>query len=139
MYTTHGHQIEGTPEEGHRPDVARCGGPGLCQTCSKESSAYLAAIGDPNSTAHRPKVASLAAQEVARQEAERSASPIMRYFVYDHLRDGVLRDTSKPFCELARNVDDRLPDGPEKSTALRKLLEAKDAAVRAALDIPEGE
>ena len=32
--------------------------------------------------------------------------------------------------------DDALPDGAEKSAALRKLLEAKDCAVRAALDIP---
>jgi hypothetical protein len=31
-----------------------------------------------------------------------------------------------------------LPAGPEKSTGLRKLLEAKDAFVRAALDLPAG-
>lgn len=30
---------------------------------------------------------------------------------------------------------DRIPDGPELTVALRKLLEAKDAAVRAALDL----
>lgn len=37
MYTSHGHQIPNTPVEGDRPAlVARCGGPGLCNTCSGE-------------------------------------------------------------------------------------------------------
>lgn len=42
---------------------------------------------------------------------------------------------SEPFGRLARQLDESLPTGPELSTALRKLLEAKDAAVRAALDL----
>lgn len=62
-------------------------------------------------------------------------NPILRYFVYEHLPEGPLKETSKKFAALAADVDKTLPDGPEKSTALRKLLEAKDAAVRAALDI----
>lgn len=38
MYTTHGHQIQGTPVEGDRPEfVARCGGPGLCTKCCREA------------------------------------------------------------------------------------------------------
>jgi hypothetical protein len=61
-------------------------------------------------------------------------SPILRYFTHDHLPAGILRDTSEEFGVLARKVDNSLPAGPETSTALRKLLEAKDAAVRAALD-----
>ncbi|MFT9772106.1 hypothetical protein [Brevibacterium casei] len=61
-------------------------------------------------------------------------APILRYFTYDHLTDPPLRATSEKFAALAAEVDGALPDGPEKSTALRKLLEAKDAAVRAALD-----
>ena len=64
-------------------------------------------------------------------------NPILRYFAYDHLTHPVLRDTSKLFHDLAGTLDARLPDGPEKSTALRKLLESKDAAVRSALDIEE--
>lgn len=60
-------------------------------------------------------------------------SPIMRYFSYDHLPEK-LQDVSVRFCTLAIFIDNDLPDGAEKSTALRKLLEAKDAAVRAALD-----
>jgi len=60
-------------------------------------------------------------------------SPILRYFVYDHLPEK-LQDVSKAFSILAHAIEETLPVGPEKSTALRKLLEAKDAAVRAALD-----
>ncbi len=63
-------------------------------------------------------------------------NPIMKYFAFGHLPEGPLRETSAKFAALAADVDETLPPGPETSTALRKLLEAKDAAVRAALDIP---
>lgn len=66
-----------------------------------------------------------------------SRSPILRHFTFGHLPEGPLRQTSEIFAELAMWADDCLPNGPEKSTALRKLLEAKDAAVRAALDPKE--
>lgn len=55
--------------------------------------------------------------------------PILKWFKYAHLAP-TLRETSAPFGELAKQLDDHLQDGPEKSVALRKLLEAKDAAVR---------
>lgn len=58
--------------------------------------------------------------------------PIMQYFQYDHLV-GRLQEVSKPFCELAAKLVDNLPRSPERTVALRKLLESKDAAVRAAL------
>lgn len=58
-------------------------------------------------------------------------SPILRYFAWAHLPEK-LQAVSKPFGDLAQFVE-TLPNGPEKSVALRKLLEAKDAAVRAAL------
>jgi hypothetical protein len=61
-------------------------------------------------------------------------SPILRYFQFAHLPDK-LQNISRPFGQLAYLIEDTLPAGPEKSTALRKLLEAKDAAVRAALDL----
>lgn len=64
-----------------------------------------------------------------------TTAPILRYFEFSHLPRGILRDTSEEFRVLAIKVDNSLPDGPEKSTSLRKLLEAKDAAVRAALDV----
>lgn len=62
----------------------------------------------------------------------KSASPILKFFAYDHL-PATLRLVSEPIGELARKLDEELPDGPEKSAGLRKLLEAKDAFVRAKL------
>lgn len=60
---------------------------------------------------------------------------LLKYFAFDHLPAGVLRETSMKFHALAVELDELLPDGSEKSVALRKLLEAKDAAVRSALDL----
>ncbi|TNE43418.1 MAG: hypothetical protein EP341_11390 [Sphingomonadales bacterium] len=57
---------------------------------------------------------------------------IMKYFEYEHLPEH-LQAVSKPFGELAKQLDRDLFDGPEKSAGLRKLLEAKDCMVRAAL------
>ena len=66
-------------------------------------------------------------------------SPIMKYFTYDHLKaselDGQMgpRESSKMICELAEFMEINIPNGPEKSAGLRKLLEAKDCLVRAVL------
>lgn len=63
---------------------------------------------------------------------------IIQFFAYDHLPPH-LAAVSKPFCDLARAIvgDEPgvlpLPRNPERTVALRKLLEAKDAAVRALL------
>ncbi|TWC18130.1 hypothetical protein FBY06_11555 [Pseudomonas sp. SJZ085] len=59
-------------------------------------------------------------------------TPIMKYFEYAHLPPH-LQEVSKPIGELAHLMNDQLPDGPEKSAGLRKLLEAKDCLVRAKL------
>ena len=56
----------------------------------------------------------------------------MQFFAYEHLPDH-LREVSRPFGELAQWCVDNLERNPERSVALRKLLEAKDAAVRAKL------
>lgn len=55
---------------------------------------------------------------------------IMQFFAYAHLPPH-LQDVSRPFGELAERIVDTLPRNPERTVALRKLLEAKDAAVRA--------
>lgn len=55
---------------------------------------------------------------------------MLRHFTYSHLPPE-LAAVSKPFAELARTIDAHC-SGPEATTALRKLLEAKDCAVRAA-------
>jgi len=55
---------------------------------------------------------------------------IIQFFEYGHLPPN-LQKVSEPFCHLAQAIVDELPRNPERTTALRKLLEAKDAAVRA--------
>ena len=60
---------------------------------------------------------------------------VLRYFKFGHLPDH-LKAVSAPFAQLANDLAQSL-EGPELTVALRKLLEAKDAAVRAAL--PPGE
>lgn len=60
--------------------------------------------------------------------------PILRYFAYDHLPTGELRDLSRKFHDMAHELADRPGMAtPELVAGLRKLLEAKDCAVRAAL------
>lgn len=59
-----------------------------------------------------------------------SAESILLHFTYGHLPPA-LQAVSKPFHELA-HLTAGLTTGPETLTALRKLLEAKDCAVRAA-------
>ena len=56
---------------------------------------------------------------------------IMQWFTYDHLPAGPIRDTSQSCAILADDMARDLPDGPELTTGLRKLLEAKDCFVRA--------
>lgn len=54
---------------------------------------------------------------------------IMKYFEYKHLSPEKA-EISRPFCELAEWIHSTLPRNAERSTALRKLIEAKDCAVR---------
>jgi hypothetical protein len=58
--------------------------------------------------------------------------PILRFFHYSHLPQP-LAAASAPFCQLAHRIVTELPRNPERTVALRKLLEAKDCAVRALL------
>ena len=57
---------------------------------------------------------------------------LLQFFTYEHLPEH-LQKVSKPFCEAAHELAKNLPSNPESTTALRKLLEAKDCAVRAVL------
>jgi hypothetical protein len=58
--------------------------------------------------------------------------PLLQFFAYEHLPQN-LQAISKPFGELAQRIVENLPRNPERTVALRKLLEAKDCAVRAVL------
>lgn len=62
-------------------------------------------------------------------------STTIKYFTYEHL-PLKLQEISKPISDLAHAMEDTLPDGPEKSAGMRKLLEAKDCFVRAMLERP---
>ena len=57
---------------------------------------------------------------------------LMQFFAYEHLPEK-MQTISKPFGELAKMINENLPNNPEKTTALRKLLEAKDCAVRSTI------
>lgn len=64
--------------------------------------------------------------------AAQQAEPMMQFFAYGHLPPH-LRAVSAQFFQLAAGIVDHLPRNPERTVALRKLLEAKDCAVRAVL------
>lgn len=69
-----------------------------------------------------------------------STENLLRFFEYEHL-PAPQREISKHFHKLAHDLASGMPtanlgfelDGPELTVALRKLLEAKDCAVRASL------
>lgn len=68
----------------------------------------------------------LTAEEIEAQE------PMLQFFAYQHLPIN-LQLISKPFCELAYRLVHSLTRNPERTVALRKLLESKDCAIRAAI------
>jgi hypothetical protein len=57
---------------------------------------------------------------------------MMQFFEYAHLPEH-LQIVSAPFGQLAKWMVDMLPQNAERTAGLRKLLEAKDCAVRAKL------
>lgn len=61
-----------------------------------------------------------------------TAPAILQYFAYEHLPEH-LQAVSLRFHQLAVEMVGRTAPGPEQSAGLRKLLEAKDCFVRAAL------
>ncbi len=75
-------------------------------------------------------------QEVKQEEVKiepKEANGILKHFNYSHLPES-LQEISKPVCELAKDMNNKLPDCAEKQAGLRKLLEAKDCFVRANLE-----
>lgn len=74
-----------------------------------------------------------AGQGIKQEQAP--VEPMLQWFQYAHLPPH-LQEASKPFCDLATKVATEWPRNAERTVTLRKLLEAKDAAVRAL--IPQG-
>lgn len=64
--------------------------------------------------------------------SNQTTEPMLQFFAYAHL-PAHLQAVSRPFGELAQRMVDELPRNPERTAGLRKLLEAKDCAVRALL------
>lgn len=64
--------------------------------------------------------------------AETHGDPILKYFEYAHLPEKV-QLVSRAFAVHAETIVNTIPRSPERSAGLRKLLEAKDCIVRAAL------
>jgi hypothetical protein len=58
---------------------------------------------------------------------------MLQWFAYAHLPEH-LQKVSRPFGELAQTIVDTLPQNAERTVALRKLLEAKDCAVRSLIE-----
>lgn len=61
---------------------------------------------------------------------------LIGYFTWGHLPPR-LQEFSRPCADLAEGMARSLPDGPELTAGLRKLLEAKDCFIRAALNAQE--
>lgn len=59
---------------------------------------------------------------------------LLAYFTFSHLPEGPIRESSAQCAQLAHEIDLALPESPEKTAGLRKLLEAKDCFVRAQID-----
>jgi hypothetical protein len=69
---------------------------------------------------------------VSAYQFEPGMPPIMEFFSSKHLPVN-LQNVAGPFENLAKMMVQQLPACDELHTGLRKLLEAKDCAVRAAI------
>jgi len=99
--------------------------------CSVDQALHQAEKDDGIDVTIRPS--HITATEVTRLL---SKEQILQFFEYGHLPPH-LAAVSMPFCHMARQIIETLPRNPERTVALRKLLESKDAAVRAFIAKPE--
>jgi hypothetical protein len=81
---------------------------------------------------HVPDPALAEARAVDRSAQLAAEHGMLQFFSYAHLPPHLM-EVSMPFCDLAEDLVVRLPRNPERTVALRNLLAAKDAAVRAKL------
>lgn len=76
--------------------------------------------------------------EMADHAEEKNVTNLLRYFdTSKRTQNQNIRNVVRPIEDLAEVLEDLLPEGAEKTVTMRKLLEAKDAACRAALDMEE--
>lgn len=86
---------------------------------------------EPDTTAIDTAILSITA---AALDATLPLDRMLQFFRFAHL-PAHLAAISAPFAELAVRLVTELPPDPERTAALRKLLEAKDCAVRARLAV----
>lgn len=82
--------------------------------------------------AHKHPATTVSATPALEKIANPSGERMLKWFEYDHLQQP-LKKVSSYFFVLAQDLCASCDPGPERTVALRKLLEAKDAAVRAKL------
>lgn len=114
---------------------ARCGGPGMCPACAVEAG-QLKRVSD-DLPVYRPAVEK-APGLTEKQWAALSVPSvqylgIMRYFEFEHLPPH-LQSVSRIVYAMAYAVAEELDGAHELEPGLRKLLEAKDCFVRAAVE-----
>ena len=66
-------------------------------------------------------------------QTDLTSERMYKWFDYEHLSHPEARATAIAFQELAQVIILGAWPGPERTVALRKLLEAKDAAIRAVI------
>lgn len=71
-------------------------------------------------------------ENMSKEQFEQQDEPMLKFFKFEHLPPH-LQEMSKPFSELAHLMVAKLNRSAERTAGLRKLLEAKDCAVRAML------
>lgn len=71
-------------------------------------------------------------KQLAYERDHKPAENLLKFFAYEHLPPQ-LQKVSAQFAALASWIAANLPPGPERTVSLRKLLEAKDCAVRTML------
>ena len=74
-------------------------------------------------------------ETIERPPLNPAVAHVAQFFSYAHLPPH-LREVSRKFADLADYCVDNLPSNPELTVALRKLLEAKDCAVRTLVASP---
>lgn len=66
------------------------------------------------------------------EQGLRDIEPILQFFGFSHLREDLAK-ISEPFHDMAFHIVETLPRNPERTVALRLLLQSKDSAIRAFL------
>ena len=70
--------------------------------------------------------------EILATDKSKYGVEILKYFKYSNLPER-LRYISKLFCETAVLIYNKVPEGDERTMAWRKLLEAKNYTIKAAV------